>query len=53
MEAIEFYGEPTERVHEQLESKAVDLGETGSVTIGTLHAGFSRIAEATRSPSRT
>ena len=48
MEAIEVYGEPSKRMLEQLESKARDLGERGSVTVGALHAGFTRIPEATR-----
>lgn len=29
---------------EQLEAKTHDLGERGSVSVGTLHAGFTRIA---------
>lgn len=44
MNAIEVYGEPSERMLEQLEAKAQDLGERGSVSVGTLHAGFTRIA---------
>ncbi len=44
MEGIEVYGEPSDRMLEQLESKARDLGESGSVTVGSLHAGFSRLA---------
>jgi hypothetical protein len=47
MEAIEVYGEPSQRVREQLDRKARDLGGEGSVTIGTLHAGFSRLTDAT------
>lgn len=45
MEAIEVYGEPSDRVLEQLDSKARDLGDLGSVTVGTLHAGFSRLSD--------
>lgn len=48
MEAIEVYGEPSDRVLEQLESKARDLGGPGSVTIGALHTGFSRLTDRTR-----
>lgn len=47
MEAIEVYGRPSSRVLEQLDGKARDLGGAGSVTVGTLHAGFSRLADRT------
>lgn len=47
MEGIEVYGEPSDRMLEQLESKARDLGDRGSVSVGTLHAGFTRIAATT------
>ena len=43
MEGIEVYGQPSDRMLEQLESKARDLGESGSVTVGSLAAGFSRL----------
>jgi len=45
MEAIEVYGEPSDRVREELDSKARDLGDQVRVTVGGLHAGFSRLAE--------
>jgi hypothetical protein len=48
MEAIEVYGEPSERMLEQLRSKARDLGERGTVSVGSLHAGFSRVAARTQ-----
>lgn len=44
MEGIEVYGEPSERMLEQLQSKADDLGEAGEVSVRTLHAGFTRLA---------
>lgn len=44
MEAIEVYGEPSDRMLDQLDAKARDLGERGSVSVDTLHAGFTRIA---------
>lgn len=44
MDAIEVYGKPSNRMLEQLEAKARDLGERGSVSVDTLHAGFSRVA---------
>lgn len=44
MDAIEVYGEPSDRMLDQLEAKARDLGERGRVSVDTLHAGFSRIA---------
>lgn len=43
MEAIEVYGEPSDRMLEQLESKARALGGE-AVSVGALHAGFTRIA---------
>jgi hypothetical protein len=46
MEAIEIYGEPSERVLEQLDSKARALGGEDRVTVGELHAGFSKLARA-------
>lgn len=49
MEAIEVYGQPSDRVLEQLDSKARDLGSDGSVTVGALHAGFSRLVNPTES----
>lgn len=49
MEAIEIYGEPSERMLEQLKQKAEDLGDQGSVRVDRLHAGFTRMA----APART
>jgi hypothetical protein len=43
MESIEVYGEVTERVREQLDVKARDLGEHGRVRVATLHSGFDRL----------
>lgn len=43
MEGIGVYGEPSARMLEQLEDKARDLGEQGSVSVGKLHAGFTRL----------
>lgn len=53
MDAIEVYGEPSDRVREQLDSKARDLGDEVSVTIGKLHAGFSRLAELNEAATGT
>lgn len=44
MEAIEVYGEPSERMLEQLEDKADALGEDGRVVVDRLHRGFARMA---------
>lgn len=44
MQAIEVYGDPSQRMLEQLEQKAKDLGEQGTVRVGRLQAGFSRLA---------
>lgn len=43
MEAIEVYGELTDRVLEQLQQKADALGDNGRVVVERLHAGFSRL----------
>ena len=50
MDGIEVYGEASDRMFEQLQQKAHDLGEDGSVRIAQLQAGFSRIAEAAGQP---
>lgn len=44
MEAIEVYGEPSDRMLEQLQDKAEALGEGGRVIVGRLQAGFTRMA---------
>lgn len=44
MEGIEVYGEPDDRVLELLDRKARDLGEGATVTVGSVHAGFTRLA---------
>jgi hypothetical protein len=51
METIEVYGEPSDRMLAQLDRKARDLGDAGNVTIGTLNAGFSRLADRPASPA--
>lgn len=43
MEVIEVYGEPTERMLEQLREKAQALGEHSGVVVDRLHAGFDRL----------
>lgn len=50
MDGIEVYGDASDRMVEQLQQKADDLGEDGSVRIDQLHAGFSRIADAPVQP---
>jgi quinol monooxygenase YgiN len=50
MDGIEVYGEASDRMFEQLQQKARDLGEDGSVRIDQLNAGFSRIADAAAQP---
>jgi hypothetical protein len=50
MDGIEVYGEASDRMFEQLQQKARDLGEDGSVRIDQLNAGFSRIAGAAAQP---
>lgn len=47
MEGIEVYGEPSERMLEQLEKKAATLGDHGRVTVNTLQDGFSRLIAPT------
>lgn len=51
MEAIEIYGDPSERVLEQLRDKADALGEQGRVVVDRLHAGFARLGAPAPSPS--
>jgi len=46
MEGIEVYGEASDRMLEQLQQKAHDLGKDGSVRIDQLQAGFSRVVES-------
>lgn len=43
MEGIEVYGEPTDRMMEQLQRKAESLGEAGRVVVDRRHAGFARL----------
>lgn len=43
MESIEIYGEPTNRMMEQLQQKAEALGEAGRVVVDRQHAGFARL----------
>lgn len=52
MEGIEVYGEPTDRMLEQLEQKARDLGEDGSVQVAGRHAGFARMDPPAPTPGR-
>lgn len=49
MEGIEVYGEPTDRMIEQLQDKARALGESGRVVVDRRYAGFARLAAATSS----
>lgn len=48
MEAIEAYGEASDRMREQLETKAETLGEHGRVSVLSLHAGFGRVGAPAR-----
>lgn len=48
MEAIEVYGEPTDRVMEQLREKARALGEQGKVVVQRRQAGFTRLGSTSR-----
>lgn len=50
MDGIEVYGEASDRMFEQLQQKAHDLGDNGNVRIDQLQAGFSRVAEAAGQP---
>lgn len=43
LEAIEVYGEPSERMLAQLQKKAEMLGDQGRVVVDRLHAGFARL----------
>lgn len=43
MEAIEIYGEPSERMLVQLRDKAAALGDRSRVVVTPRHAGFSRL----------
>lgn len=47
MEGIEVFGEPTDRMLEQLEKKARALGEGGRVVVDRRYAGFSRLHDTT------
>ncbi len=44
MEGIEVYGDPTDRMLEQLQQKAEALGEAGRVVVDRRQAGFARLA---------
>lgn len=44
MEAIEVYGEPSDRMLEQLRDKADALGEDGRVVVDRLQTGFARMS---------
>lgn len=50
MEAIEIYGEPSERMLEQLRDKADALGDEGRVVVDRLHAGFARLGAPAPTP---
>lgn len=43
MEGLEVYGEPTDRMMEQLQKKAQALGEAGRVVVDRRQAGFARL----------
>lgn len=43
MEGIEVYGDPTDRMLEQLQQKAEALGKTGRVVVDRREAGFARL----------
>lgn len=47
MEGIEIYGEPSDRMMEQLQNKAAALGEAGRVVVDRRHAGFARLDSVT------
>ena len=44
MEGIEVYGDTSDRMLEELDRKARDLGEAGTVTVRPVDVGFSRLA---------
>ncbi len=48
MEAIEVYGEASQRMREQLLRKAETLGDHGRVTVQPVHAGFARVGVSSR-----
>lgn len=50
MDGIEVYGEPTDRMLEQLEEKARALGESGRVVVDRRYAGFTRLDETATAP---
>lgn len=50
LEAIEVYGELTDRALEQLRQKADALGVSGRVDVQPLYAGFSRSSQPAASP---
>ena len=45
--AIDVYGEPSDKMLQQLQQKAQTLGESGSVAVHRLHAGFNRVGAQT------
>lgn len=47
VEGIEVYGEPTDRMMEQLRQKADALGEAGRVVVDRQYAGFARLDTVT------
>lgn len=49
MEGIEIYGEPSDRMLEQLQQKVEMLGEHGRVVVDRLDTGFTRIGATTTS----
>ena len=49
MEGIEIYGEPSDRMLEQLQQKVEMLGDHGRVVVDRLDAGFTRIGATTTS----
>lgn len=53
LEAIEVYGELSDRATGQLRQKADALGSDGRVIVQPLHAGFSRLSGATATPPKT
>ena len=48
MEAIEVYGEASNRMREQLQRKAETLGAHGRVSVQPLRAGFARVGAPDR-----
>ena len=51
MEGIEVYGDTSDRMLEELDRKARDLGDAGTVTVRPVHVGFSRLAASPRPDS--